>query len=256
MGSPGKVLTQPVLVLPLLAIAFWFISHQLARHGRPARQVRRWRALGVGTLLFLWWLSTPLATGILGATLMMDQPDSVGPFDAIVVLAGGHVRLRSPSVASADTTVRVIIGVEWWHRFPDSMMIMSGGSPYDIPDGGTPVPELMREIAVEHGVPIDGIVTENVSTNTREHPREVIRLPGIDRSTRIGLVSSRWHLRRATIEFRRHFEHVTPLYLSDTRVVTGWRMWLPNADALLTSTRMVHEWIGITWYWLLSVGSS
>ena len=109
----------------------------------------------------------------------------------------------------------------------------------------------MRDMAVSRGVPPQSIELETWSTHTREHPLGLLRLPRITPATRVGVVTSDWHMRRARLIFRRYFADVTahpavasppPFVLNDL---------LPTDDGLADTTTALQEWIGIAWYALV-----
>ena len=127
-------------------------------------------------------------------------------------------------------------------------MIMCGA---DTVPGGTSTRsiEIMRTRAITLGIPASIIALETRSTNTREHPIGVRELPGITRATRIGLVTSSWHMRRTRREFEKHFDRVIPR-ADDPPAILPLLVndFIPSTTALRDSTRMLHEWIGLAWY--------
>jgi uncharacterized SAM-binding protein YcdF (DUF218 family) len=110
--------------------------------------------------------------------------------------------------------------------------------------------ELMRRVAIQEGVPPALITMEDRSGNTLEHPIELAKLPGITRATKIGIVTSCIHERRAAREFRRHFDTVIlhpvpcPLFVTDPLYATIF----PSPSGLDRSGRAIHEIAGATWY--------
>jgi uncharacterized SAM-binding protein YcdF (DUF218 family) len=106
----------------------------------------------------------------------------------------------------------------------------------------------MRETALQHGVPATAITIEAQSFNTREHAQRIAALPGITRTTRIGLVTSAWHMRRAQGAFARHFTTVIPFLPPRRPRTLVINDFLPSSAALRATTTMLHEWVGIAWY--------
>jgi len=234
---PGKVFTQPFLWLLVIVLGCLLA----ARRGSQ-RAVR----LALAALSVLWILSMQVTGDLLLRSLAI--PAESGDPEVIAILSGGSN--RELDVLNAMTTSRVVTGVAWWREHPRARLVMSGA---DVTTTGTSTRtlELMRDLAVYRGVPPHRIELETWSTRTLEHPRGLLRLPGITRATRVGVVTSDWHVRRARYVFRRWFADVTvhpigasttPLLLSD---------FLPSAGGLSDTTYALQEWIGIAWYALL-----
>jgi len=244
----GKLFTQPLTVTLVGAWVAWFLLRARLRPSvdRPAR--RAFALLGV-LLLALTILSTPVVGRLLERTLLIDMPDTPPSVDAIVVLAGGYS--SDERILSGSTIERVTAGVEWWRRCPSAVLVMSGESGYDDGRNRPLMTALMAELAETAGVPAERVVRDTWSTSTRLHPLGVLRLDGMTPETRIGLVSSRWHLRRATTEFRRHFRYVHPWTDMGTDHALLWTDFVPQTAGIDLSTPMIHEWIGIVWYRVL-----
>ncbi|MFQ5842449.1 MAG: YdcF family protein, partial [Thermodesulfobacteriota bacterium] len=177
--------------------------------------------------------------------------------EVIVVLAGGYFPGPNPDkdTLTSDTTRRVLGAVSWWKKIKSSKLVMAGRSP--VWNGRQPqrVTDLMKSLAVYHGVPENQILKENRSSNTWEHPKFLLEMPGIFPTTIVGVVTSGWHLRRAVQEFRKVFHTVIPLH-PVTPVVKScshWSCWIPQTGSLSRSTTMIHEWLGMGWYWLKSL---
>lgn len=245
MINPGKLLTQPLFVLLVLA----FVGYVLLWRSPVAKSRREKSALLLigGSLVLLWVLSMPVSARFLERTLEIDGPSVAAPPEAIVVLSGGYA--HRGDALSSDTIMRVLAAVEWWRRVPEASFVVSGETP--LRGGASTDTGQMERLAVALGVPQERIITENRSRKTMEHPVEVARLPGIDRTTRIGLVTSGWHMRRAAREFERHFDTVIRHGRSEEARPMFWGDWLPRVEGLSYSTKMIHDWIGLAWYGLL-----
>jgi uncharacterized SAM-binding protein YcdF (DUF218 family) len=233
--SPGKALTDPLLITLLVSITSILLAMRRSKD-------RRLLGIALAALLMLSAISLPIGALVLERSLYVDAPGGVP--EVIVVPSGG----MSGQALSGSSGARVVAAVGWWHEHPQARFILSGA---DVHATGpsTRTVQLMRELAIVKGVPPAKTELELKSHNTREHAIQVRGMPGMTPETRIGVVTSAWHLRRALQAFRREFSHVSgrgadpigfgPPVLND---------FLPSSDSLRTSTLMLHEWIGIAWY--------
>ncbi|MCU1230411.1 MAG: hypothetical protein JWO97_3295 [Acidobacteria bacterium] len=244
--SAGKTLTDPLLViLTLAAILLFFAARRTS--GNPRRLI----VISILLTIALWLLSTPLVSGLLTRSLFIT-PDAtdVAP-DVIVVASGGVVLGANPEfdTPSYASNARIIAGVQWWRQYPHARLVLAGADTW--PGGrSTRSLEVMRDRAIEHGVPPSAIELETWSTSTREHPLGLLKLRGITPNTRVGVVSSAWHMRRAVNEFRRHFRTVIVHPVPARRIdrVLYINSILPDETSLGATTSALHEWIGSAWY--------
>ncbi len=125
-----------------------------------------------------------------------DAPEAVVILGAQVYPSGRP----SPSLRR-----RAEHAVEVARRFPDSVLVASGGS------GDAPISEAeaMRRIAIDAGFPDERIVLEDRSTSTLEHARFVSAMAGQAGWRTLCLVTDRYHLPRARFLFRRFGLSVT-----------------------------------------------
>lgn len=240
MLHAGKALTEPLLVLLVIAVIAVVFS---MRH----RAARRSSGIALAALLLMALLSLQVTGALLARSLLVRDAAGGKPPDVIVVAAGG-LREGVPTLLSMSSESRVTAGVAWWRQHPRARLVMAGA---DTHPGylTTTTLELMRASAIRAGVPPSAIVLETRSKNTREHPIGLLQLPGVTRETHVGVVTSDWHMRRTAAEFRRHFRRVSTraaesggppqLVIND---------FLPSSQGLRTSTRLLHEWLGIAWY--------
>ncbi|HYM61732.1 MAG TPA: YdcF family protein [Thermoanaerobaculia bacterium] len=240
-----KSLAEPLLPLLLLAGISLLIALR-----RSERARRRPLFAALAAVVLIWIVSTQACARLIGYTLELPPEPEVASPEVIAVPSGGASRSADPAldVLSTSTGARVAAAVVWWHANPSARLIMTGA---DRLPGRTSARtlEIMRDEAILRGVPRARIEVETRSLTTREHPLGLLFLPGITPATRVGLVTSAWHMRRALREFRRYFTTViphgvppaetTPLTIGD---------FLPSADGLRGSTMRIEEWIGIGWY--------
>lgn len=248
--SPGKTLTDPLLVGIVLAMIFLAAAFHRARGDRV---LRRLIGAAVAVLLFLSFLSMNVAERFLDWTLSIDVERSNAAPEVIVVASGGSLPGPRPEfdVLSESSAGRLIDGVTWWRQHPSARLIITGAD--RTPFGASiRTVELMRDAALRLGVPAEKITIETQSFNTREHAERIARMPGISRTTRIGLVTSPWHMRRARTEFDRYFVNVIPRVIRAERGGLILNDIIPSSIALRTTTRLLHEWLGIAWYALRS----
>lgn len=172
-----------------------------------------------------------------------------GSIDVVVVLGGGFVQGVEPSLDDLGQTSypRVVHGVRAYKSAKARLIVMQGGSATSEP---AKMAELMRQLAIDMGVPPGKVLIEPKSRNTWEHPLELEKLGVVKANDRIGVVTSARHLARAMAEYRRLFPNAVPIPadFAIDRSITGIRQWIPDPDALRRSVSAILEWIGTLTY--------
>jgi uncharacterized SAM-binding protein YcdF (DUF218 family) len=110
----------------------------------------------------------------------------------------------------------------------------------------------MSDFLAEVGVAPDDMVLEGRSTTTYENAVESERVLHQLGRRRVVLVTDALHMPRAAACFRRVGLEVTE---APCHFITGkfeWRLgkFLPSAGAARAEERVLHQWLGIVWYWL------
>ncbi|MBI1808950.1 MAG: YdcF family protein [Gemmatimonadetes bacterium] len=251
-----KPLASPFLWLvmaqgAMLATWFW-------RRGRGAAPADR-RAMRV--LAALWAAMTllslsPVARALALPLRIADSAPEAAP-DVIFVLGDGLMRGASP----ADDRVtpveldRARTAAMWWLERQTARIVVSGRSA-----ASDRAPERLGELAraalLADGVPDSVITIEPYSRTTWEHVAGALRLPGISRGLRVGIVTSDWHMRRARGVFTGAFAGLQWRSAPEPRRAEGWSAFLPDALFLLDSEALVKEWIGNVVYALRRVGAT
>ncbi len=170
------------------------------------------------------------------------------------MLAGGYLTgaVHYEDVLVTESHRRVLHAVGIWRCYPDAILVFSGAE-----DQGKLKPErvtqLMADVAMCQGVPKSSILSEPRSINTREHPIEALKLPGMTPNIPIGVVTSDWHIRRAEQEFCRYFRQVYTYPVPPLRGTQGLQSLMPTVDSLDDNTTLLREWVGILYYKILGL---
>ncbi len=237
----------PFLLLLLFAAAAWVVP-------RSRRFGRRLVLAGV-ILLFLW--SWPPTVFLTSATLERWFPYRIpeaGDAGAIVVLSAGLVS-PGPSlpfpVADIDTQIRTRYAAWLYRRLGELPIVVSGGS-LGPPGREIVVAELMRDLLVAQGVDPSDVWIEGRSLNTYENALYSARLLRVRGIRRVILVTQGYHMLRAALCFRKQGLDVVPAPcdLRSLEFPGQPDEFVPSAVAILENEDVLHEWIGLVWYWL------
>jgi uncharacterized SAM-binding protein YcdF (DUF218 family) len=176
---------------------------------------------------FVWWAAAPLK--------ISDPPRRA---DAIVVFAGG---VGESTKAGGGTAERLKAAVDLYKSGQARYLIFSSGYVYSFFEAKD-----MLAQAIGQGVPASAILLEERSTNTYQnvvYVNDILR----DRHWRtILLVSSPYHMRRATLVWRKAAPEVTVIHTPPPRSqfydhgrgATFEQVW-----------GIVHEYVAILAYW-------
>ncbi|MFZ9359002.1 MAG: YdcF family protein, partial [Ilumatobacteraceae bacterium] len=133
-----------------------------------------------------------------------------------------------------------------WQKYPKSLVVFSGRQPGTENDREpTRHGELSSEHAMSLGLTESRIIIESTSSNTREHPIEALKLSEVERDSQIAIVTSDFHLRRATGEFKKHFVNVESFGTGDAASGLSWLDFVPLATHLDENAYRIKEFAGI-----------
>ena len=215
---------------------------------------RGWRSgpwLGGGALLALWLLATPAVSDLLRYSLERrfppQEPASLPTADAIVVLGGGLTpsNRRNPSPDLGRAADRYWHAFRLWRAGRAPEILISGGAlPWT--NASASEADAAVDLLADFGMPTRRVLLEPGSLNTRQNADlsvEILRGRG---ATRILLVTSALHMRRALVQFERTGLEVIPA-ATDHEVADqppGLLRWLPDSEALDGSRRALKEYLG------------
>ena len=235
----------PPLNLLIVAFAGYFVAHSYPRLGRT---------LLIGAFALLWLCSTPYFTGV-ARRVLEDSVKAVDtqarPADAIIVLGRGtnaYAPEYGADTVSGGGLVRLRFAAKL-QRETGKPILVSGGNPK-----GNKLSEAQQMKAVleqEFKVPVRW--TEDLSNNTLENARyshQVLQKDGIKR---IYLVTHAWNMPRAAMAFASAGFEVIPAPTDFAgHGETNLLDFLPLGAALESSSIVMHEFIGMLWYWLIA----
>jgi len=238
-----RSLIDPVWFLLLVLTVTTFVTVASTKLGRVIKLLAR---VSISMLVFL-------STGV--ATLIFDQilsnetsPRSGWSPEFIFVLGGGYElgANAAQDFLGTESIRRVNAASSLWQRYPKSLVVFSGRQPgTETERAATRHGELSSEHAISLGLTESRIIIESTSSNTREHPIEALKLSGVKRDSKIAIVTSDFHLRRATGEFKKHFLNVESFGTGDAASGLSWLDFVPLATHLDENAYRIKEFAGI-----------
>ena len=222
------------------------------------KRVRLVKWIGGVTVVWLWLWMTPFMTRFVGAPLEREflvggrvpAVESFPEADAIVVLGGSmgsdtNLSGYAEMSASAD---RVWQAARLWKAGKAPKIIATGDGAKESTLG------LLKDFGVD-----EKCVEFLDARNTEEEARvvgEVVfnaeKQRGRDAESKILLVTSAWHMKRARMMFEKYAKGVEVVcapadFEMSMAAKKGWSV-LPDAYSLHLNSVAVHEWVGIVGY--------
>ncbi len=211
----------------------------------------------LGSLLGLFALAMPIVSNYLADQLETPTPLKLTPavkkkYQAIVVIGSG---LRNNSHEYGDNmtvntrTLERLRYAATLNRKTGLPILVSGGQVFkkNEPSESSMMAEVLEK---EFNVAVRW--QESLSHNTAEnalYSHNLLQALNIDR---IILVTHAFHMPRAFIEFKKvgfDVQAAPTGYLSTDKELNVFS-FIPSAQALLTSTFVLHEYLGLLWYQL------
>lgn len=188
-------------------------------------------AVAIYLLLFqtpaLWWVASPL--------LVTAPPQ---PAEAIVVFAGG---VGESGKAGGGFQERVMQAVALYRAGYAPKLIFSSGYVFTLREA-----EVMKAVAVDNGIPADAILLEEAAKNTYDNVRLTKQMLDRNGWNRILLVSSPYHMRRATMTWSK----LAPDVAVVPTPVPQSQFYTHERGASLEQIRgILHEYAALASYW-------
>lgn len=217
--------------------------------------IRRRPTTSLIGLLALWIAATPatahLLTRIVERWSERRTVESVPDADAIVVLSAGVRNVPGPKGSlELDDLDRFLGGLDLLRAAKAPLLVFTGGWTPERPEVPT-VGSVLADRAISLGANPNAVRTTGLVCNTEEEAEAVKRLLQQDgRPLHVLLVTSAYHMHRATQEFQRAGLVVTPFpvdFQTLPSLPLGLRTWIPSGAGLSGSEAALHELLG--WLW-------
>lgn len=242
------LIDPPAFILILLIIA-WIL------HKRSSRV--SW-CLHVTALIVLFLTGCPTTSQWWVRSLesqFIDKGVEAEPTAEAIVVLGGSISMPSeahPSSGLIATSDRLLEAMRLYRAGKAPIIVATGGdSPLDPIARPFHEADEMRNMLVEWGVPNSAILVETKSINTHENAIFTHQLLESRKINRVILVTSAIHMPRAQATFRKAgFEvHAAPAnFLSGDGTMAPVFRWLPVSGAMVNSSNVIREWIGLWVY--------
>lgn len=209
------------------------------------------RGLVFVAVLALYALSTPfVAVSLLGVLEPAPEDPVADKSGQAIVVLGGGIYFNAPEYGGDTVKTQTLVRLRYaahLHRALKKPVLVTGGALRGSP---TPEAQLMKQ-AMQRDFQVPVQWAEDASRSTLENARATYHLLDGAGVRRVYLVTNAWHMPRARLAF----EHVGFTVIAAptgyaTRFELGVLDFLPDAGALLDSSRFFHELIGIGWYHL------
>ncbi len=176
---------------------------------------------------FIWLCAEPLK--------ITGTPNKA---DAIVVFAGG---VGESGMAGQGYEERVKYAVELYKKGYSHHLIFSSGYGYAFRE-----PEIMKILAVSMGVPEGVIFLEQKAANTYQNVKFTKEILNKNALKSILFVSSPYHMRRASLTFKKIAPDIAVIY---TPIPNSHFYGRANSIKLEQIRGIIHEYLGIVYYW-------
>ncbi len=203
-------------------------------------------------LMFMTFGSGLLAS-FLAATIEAPfaeiDPFEQRPYDYVIVLGGGATQGANERFQGNSSGDRLILAAQLYYEGVTSRLICTGTKIPELTKSDNDPGALSLSILEKLGVPPNAI--ERVDGRTTSEEMKSLGERFKDSKKRIGILTSAWHLRRATRLAEKNGLAAEPLpadFLSGP--ANGWTPaeWLlsiiPQADNFMTTTKISKEYLG------------
>jgi uncharacterized SAM-binding protein YcdF (DUF218 family) len=199
----------------------------------------------------LWAVSANPVSQLLNRGLEkgLGIPDSLN--GDVIILLGAGINDGVPDLSGRGTPTSEMLGrlvtAVRVHRRLKVPIIVSGGAAVA---GQTAEAPVVRRFLLDLGVPEKQVLLESKSRDTIENARycsDILKSRGFRHPL---LITSAYHMPRSIKAFKLAGVAVTPVPAQFSTGGSGgnWVHYLPSSSALHSSSRALHEYLGMLWY--------
>ncbi len=202
-------------------------------------------------VLFFIFLSYGVITNHLLYSLERKYPsilktDRIKGTRYIVVLGGGvsfDKDVPASSQLAGESLQRLVEGIHLHNLLPGSRLILSGGNAF----GNITSAEVMKQVALELGVPENDIMMESDSMDTKDEARLIKDMVGDESFV---LVTSAYHMKRSIALFNKQGMNPVPaptVHYIKKRQNLSPGAFFPSYTDIKYADIIVREKLGIAW---------
>ncbi len=208
------------------------------------------------SILLLCFLSLPFTAHIiwisLEATYPPKQKHEINNYDAVVVLSGMLTtnKINDVNFVEWDDPDRFFAGLEIFEaKKADKIIFTRGKLPWS---NSTPEGEILREKAIQFGIPSTKIFLTKVVTNTAEEAEAVKELLQSYDISEVIIITSSFHMPRAKLLFQKQGINVDsfPVDFKATGYKINWTYFFPSSSGFNKTSKGIREYIGRLYYLL------
>jgi uncharacterized SAM-binding protein YcdF (DUF218 family) len=231
---------KALLIGPGWALIFLMLGWGAARYGLKSWQKRFWTAALVYPLICTMPPLREVLSWALVQATPQAQPVKAG---AIVVLGSGVSPEGVPATGSAERAQKA---AQLWKAGYAPLVLLSGG--YTVTGPRTEA-ESMAIILAGLGVSPKAVILESNSLNTFDNAVESRKLLAKRNIQQVLLVTSRIHLLRSTLTFRKQGIRVTPIAAEQQPFHLDWNLG-PTWERAQGLQGTLNEYFGLLGYWV------
>src|SRR5829696_1548858 len=233
-----------LMLIALLGAALLFTRR--ARLGRGVMLVSMLALAAAGWSPLGNWLMAPLEN-------RFPPWSGAGAPDGVIILGGAispEVSNGRGGVALNESAERITVAADLARRYPAARIVFSGGSGKLF--GGAAESDFVLPLFESFGIARERVTLESRSRNTIENARLTKELLQPKSGERWLLVTSAYHMPRAIGAFR-HEGFAVEAYPVDwrTKAADFASPFAVLSAGLARTDAAVHEWLGLTGYWLI-----
>ncbi len=244
LAEPGHLLLLWLLLGSLLLFA-----------GSPARQKLGRTLIAVGVAAGVFIATIPI--GVWGMNILENRfprPELPPQVAGIIVIGGNEdedvAATRGARYTGFGTMGRELAFRALAEQYPDAMLMYAGGSGHADGMRALRQADIAQAVLTDMGLKRD-VLYERASRTTYENALFAAKMPGVDMRQPWILVTSAWHLPRATGTFRQQGWNIIPMPVDYQTVGDGGPLFRLNFTANMWALYSVtRESLGMLCYWL------
>lgn len=213
---------------------------------------KRWgRALCTVGAILLWVLSCNATAYGLNQMLLRTYPpismEALKQAQAIVVLGGG-VDVYAPEYGQATLSTAAyqrLVHARYLKSLRDLPLVYSGGKGWAAASVQTQSEAQVAADVLKRDFGLSFFLTDDTSRDTHENALHSYAILAAKDIRRIALVTHDWHMQRSVTQFEAAGFEVFPAPMGFTQPPLRWETdFLPSAGGLVSTQRVLHEWLG------------